>query len=48
MNGVQLEPLRGGIFYEWLEPIRGGTLLFNTKFPKITGTHFISLERMKG
>ena len=41
-------------FYRWgsttsrLEPLRGGSLLFTTKFPEIPGTHFIDLERMKG
>ena len=40
-------------FYEWdstalsLEPLRGGSLLFTTKFPEIPGTHFIDLGRMK-
>ena len=40
-------------FYRWgstalrLEPLQGGSLLFTTKFPE-TGTHFISLGRMKG
>ena len=37
-------------FYGWgstasrLEPLRGGSFLFTTKFPEIPGTHFI--ERM--
>ena len=31
-----------------LEPLRGGSLLFTTKFPQISGTHFTDLERMKG
>ena len=31
-----------------LEPLRGGSLLFTTKFPEIPGTHFIDLRRMKG
>ena len=41
-------------FYGWgstasrLEPLRGGSLLFTTKFPEISGTHFIDLGRMKG
>ena len=41
-------------FYGWgstaskLEPLRGGSLLFTTKFPKIPGTHFTDLRRMKG
>ena len=41
-------------FYGWgsiasrLEPLRGGSLLFTTKFPDIPGTHFIDLGRMKG
>ena len=39
-------------FYGWgstvsrLEPLRGGSLLFTTKFPEIPGTHFIDLGRM--
>ena len=34
-------------FYGWgstasrLEPLRGGSLLFTTKFPEVPGTHFI-------
>ena len=41
-------------FYGWvstasrLEPLRGGSLLYNTKFPEIVRTHFINLRRMKG
>ena len=41
-------------FYGWgstasrLEPLRGGSLLFTTKFPEISGTYFIDLGRMKG
>ena len=41
-------------FYGWgstasrPEPLRGGSLLFTTKFPEIPGTHFIELGRMKG
>ena len=41
-------------FYGWvstasrLEPLRGGSLLFTTKFPEISGTHFTNLGRMKG
>ena len=41
-------------FYEWdlttskLETLRGGSLLFTTKFPEILGTHFIDLRKMKG
>ena len=41
-------------FCEWgstasrLEPLRGGSLLFTTKFPEILGTHFIDLGKMKG
>ena len=31
-----------------LQPLRGGSLLFTTKFPEIPGTHFIGLPRMKG
>ena len=42
-------------FYGWrstaswlLEPLRGGSLLFTTKFPEIPGTYFTDLGRMKG
>ena len=41
-------------FYGWgstasrLKPLRGGSLLFTTKFPETPGTHFINLRRMKG
>ena len=41
-------------FYGWgsttsrLEPLRGGSLLFITKFPENPITHFIDLGRMKG
>ena len=41
-------------FYGWgstasrLESLQGGSLLFTTKSPEITGTHFIDLKRMKG
>ena len=31
-----------------LEPLRGGSLLFTTKFLEISGTHFIDLGEMKG
>ena len=37
------------LFYGWgstasrLEPLRGGRLLFTTKFREIPGTHFIGL-----
>ena len=31
-----------------VEPLRGGSLLFTTKFLEIPGTHFIDLKRMKG
>ena len=40
-------------FYGWgsttsrLEPLRGGSLLFTTKFSEISGTHFIDLGKMK-
>ena len=40
-------------FYGWgwtasrLELLRGGSLLYNTKFPEIPGTHFINLGKMK-
>ena len=41
-------------FYGWgstasrLVPLRGGSLLFTTKFPEIPGSHFIDLGRMNG
>ena len=38
----------GGSTVSRLEPLRGGSLLFTTKFPEILGTHFIDLVRMKG
>ena len=31
-----------------LEPLRGDSLLFTTKFPEIPGTHFTDHGRMKG
>ena len=30
------------------EPLRGVTLLFNTKLPESRGTHLIDLRMMKG
>ena len=39
-------------FYEWcltasrLHPFSGGSLIYNTKSPKIPGTHFINLRRV--
>ena len=41
-------------FYGWgstasrLEPLRGVSLLFTSKFPEISGTHSTDLRRMKG
>ena len=41
-------------FYRWgstasrLEPLRGGSLLFTTKLPEISDTHFTDLGKMKG
>ena len=29
------------------QPLRGGSLLYTTKFSKLPGTHFINLGRMK-
>ena len=29
-----------------LEPLRGGSLLFTTKFPETSGTHFTDIGRM--
>ena len=33
-----------GSTVSWLEPLWGGSLLFNTKFPEIFGTHFYRLR----
>ena len=30
-----------------LQPLQGDSLLFTTKFPKIPGTHFVDLQRLK-
>ena len=35
-----------GYTFSRLEPLRGGSLLFTTKFSKIHGTYFINLENM--
>ena len=41
-------------FYGWgstasrLQPLWGGSLLYNTKFPEIPGIHVINVGRMKG
>ena len=41
-------------FYGWgstasrLKPFQGGSLLFTTKLPETSGTHFSDLRRMKG
>ena len=41
-------------FYGWgstaskVEPLRGDSLLFTTKFPEIPGTDFIDLGKRKG
>ena len=41
-------------FYGWgstasrLQLLWGGSLLYDTKFPEIPGTHFINVGRMKG
>ena len=37
-----------GLTASRLQPLLGGSLLFTTKFPKIPGTHFIDLGRVKG
>ena len=42
------------LFYGWgstasrLEPLQGDSLLFTSKFPEISGTHFTDLGRIKG
>ena len=38
----------GFICLKATEPLRGGSLLFTTKFPEIPCTHLIDLGRMKG
>ena len=41
-------------FYGWgstasrLEQLREGSLLFTTKYPATSGTHFTNLRRVKG
>ena len=42
-----LDP-RSQVLRSRLESLRGGSLLFTTKFPEIAGTCFIDLERMEG
>ena len=36
-----------GLIASRLKPLKGGSLLFTTKFQEICGTHFIDLRRMK-
>ena len=56
LNVVLLKILKNFMapFYGWgstasrLEPLRGGSLLFTTKFPEMSGTHFTDFGRMKG
>ena len=36
-----------GLTASRLDPLRGGSLLFNTKFPEILGTHFINQIQKK-
>ena len=44
-----MAPIYGWGSTAWRQvPLRGGSLLFTTKFPDIPGTHFINLGRMKG
>ena len=44
-----MAPLYGwGLTASRLEPLRGGILLFTTKFPEIPGTYFTDLRNMKG
>ena len=44
-----MAPLYGlGSSASRLEPLRGDTLFFTTKFPEVPDTHFIDLRRMKG
>ena len=38
---------RRGSTVSRLEPLRGGSLLFTTKFSDIPGTHFTDLGRIK-
>ena len=41
-----MDPFNGcGSTASRLEPLRGGSLLFTTKFPEIPGTHFIDLGK---
>ena len=41
------DPASNTLRAEPLEPLRGGSLLFTTKFPEIPGTSLIDLGRMK-
>ena len=44
-----MAPFYGWFLTAWkLEPLLGGSLFYNTKFPEIPGIHFINLRRMKG
>ena len=44
-----MAPLSGwGSTASTLKPLRGGSLLFTSKFPEIPGTHFTDIGRMKG
>ena len=44
-----MAPLYGwGLTASRLEPLRGGILLFTTKFPEIPDTYFTDLRNMKG
>ena len=44
-----MAPFSGwGLTASRLEPLRGGSLLFTTKFPEIHGTHFTDLGKITG
>ena len=48
VSGLEVLDPGSQVLRSRLEPLRGGSLLFTTKFPEIAGTRFIDLERMEG
>ena len=48
VSGLEVLDPGSQVLRSRLEPLRGGSLLFTTKFPEIASTRFIDLERMEG
>ena len=51
MNHVHVKKALRSLFMNGVGrslPLRGGSLRFTSKFPQISGTHFIDLGRIKG